>query len=158
MLPAVRISTAALMGAGTGLILGLSHGAKTIALRYRAENAHRLPTTHKGWYLYHKSKNYNCMLGGLKEGGEMAVKIGFWTMAFFTVENSMDKLRNDQKDVFNTMVAGVSTAGAFSVWSESCTELMIANGDTDPMDQTDSLSPPLADFLEWACSLGASMG
>jgi hypothetical protein len=51
-----------------GASLGVSHGSKTAGLVFRAENAHRLPATPTGWYLYHKSKNYHMAMGGVKEG------------------------------------------------------------------------------------------
>jgi hypothetical protein len=53
----IRITLATASSFVLGLGLGLSHGSKTAGLRFRAENAHRLPQTPTGWYLYHKSKN-----------------------------------------------------------------------------------------------------
>src|SRR5579862_1595188 len=58
-----------------GASLGLSHGSRNAGLRFRAENAHRLPTTPTGWYLYHKSKNYHVALGGIKEGTRMGLRV-----------------------------------------------------------------------------------
>lgn len=62
-------------------------------LRFRAENAHRLPTSEVGWFLYHKSKNYNAMLGGVREGLRMGVKLGVWGGLFFWAEEGVDRLR-----------------------------------------------------------------
>ena len=42
----------------SGAPLGSAKGSTNAALRYRAENAHYLPTSQAGWYLYGKSKNY----------------------------------------------------------------------------------------------------
>ncbi|KAK6612778.1 hypothetical protein H4I96_01991 [Botrytis cinerea] len=39
-----------------GMALGISHGSQAASLRFRAENAHRLPTSPTGWYLYHKNR------------------------------------------------------------------------------------------------------
>jgi len=100
----------------TGLSMGLSHGAKTAGLRFRAENSHRFPTTSTGWYLYHKSKNYHMMLGGIKEGLKMGSKIAFWAGGFFLVEEAVDRLRGT-KDFVSTVVAGLSISGGFSAWS-----------------------------------------
>ncbi len=100
----------------TGLSLGLSHGAKTAGLRFRAENSHRFPTTSTGWYLYHKSKNYHVMLGGIKEGLKMGSKIAFWAGGFFLVEEAVDRLRGT-KDFVSTVVAGLSISGGFSARS-----------------------------------------
>ncbi|ELR05339.1 hypothetical protein GMDG_07322 [Pseudogymnoascus destructans 20631-21] len=63
----VGTSTAFLVG----LTLGGSHGFSLAGLRFRAENAHRLPKEPTGWYLYHKSKNYRMMLEGVREGVRM---------------------------------------------------------------------------------------
>jgi len=91
-------------------------GAQNAGYRFRAENSHRLPTTEKGWYFYHKTKNYVVMQGAGKEGLRMAVKLGGWTGLFFLVEAAVDKNRG-KKDMFSSLCAGMSVAGAFSLWS-----------------------------------------
>ena len=55
----------------TGFGLGAVQGGKMAGLRFRAENAHRLPNDTTGWYFYHKAKNYQAMYGGVKEGLKM---------------------------------------------------------------------------------------
>ncbi|CAD6442335.1 e5ddae37-a4fc-4505-94b0-79470eaf478e [Sclerotinia trifoliorum] len=99
-----------------GMALGISHGSKTAALRFRAENAHRLPTSPTGWYLYHKSKNYHTGLGGVKEGLKMGTRIAFWTAGLLAIEDMCDRWRG-RKDVLNTVVASLSVAGGFSLWN-----------------------------------------
>lgn len=111
-LPAVTVA-----GGLAGVFLGLSHGSQTAGLRFRAENAHRLPNSSTGWYLYHKSKNYHMMLGGVKEGVKMGLKVGFCVGAFFTVEEAIDRARGGRRDFLSTVVAGLSFAGGFSAWS-----------------------------------------
>ncbi|KAF2766827.1 hypothetical protein EJ03DRAFT_329724, partial [Teratosphaeria nubilosa] len=76
-------TTIAFLGGAT---LGLSHGATETGLRFRAENAHRFPTTQTGWYLYHKSKNYHMALGGLREAGKMGVRTSVWVGVFVGME------------------------------------------------------------------------
>ena len=117
--PFFRISGATMLGCMTGGILGISYGGQNAALRFRAENAHRLPTTSKGWYFYHKSKNYKVMYGGIKEGFRMGAKIGFWVGSFFALETIIDNGREGRKDFVSTTGAGLATAGAFSLWSKS---------------------------------------
>ncbi|KAK0509077.1 hypothetical protein JMJ35_008448 [Cladonia borealis] len=112
----IRLPTATVGAFITGMALGLSHGSKTAGLRFRAENSHRFPTTSTGWYLYHKSKNYHAMLGGIKEGMKMGLKISFWTGSFFLVEEAVDRLRGT-KDFMSTVVAGLSISGGFSAWN-----------------------------------------
>jgi len=82
-----------LIGSGAGFLLGAAHGGTYSGLVFRAENAHRLPTSQVGWYLYHKSKNYHVMLGGIKEGVRMGARIGLWTGTFFWIEEAVDRLR-----------------------------------------------------------------
>lgn len=89
----LRLPTAILFSSFSGFLLGAAHGGSTSALRFRAENAHRLPTSQVGWYLYHKSKNYHVMLGGIKEGLRMGFKVGFWSGSFFAMEEAVDRLR-----------------------------------------------------------------
>ena len=97
----------------TGAALGISHGSKTAGMRFRAENCHRFPATSTGWYLYHKSKNYHAMLGGLKEGLKMGSKVGFWAGSFFIIEEAVDRWRG-AKDFLSTVIAGMAIAGGFS--------------------------------------------
>ncbi|KAK5165788.1 uncharacterized protein LTR77_008711 [Saxophila tyrrhenica] len=131
------------LSAGTGLALGLAHGSTESGLRFRAENAHRLPTSQTGWYLYHKSKNYHVILGGVKEGFKMAGKLGLWSAVFVVMEEGIDRGRaatvrgwrervgrdlgrygGDEgeekvvpRDFVSTVLAGLGTAGAFSAWN-----------------------------------------
>ena len=119
MSPNFRIPIIALSGFIAGSTLGISHGGQTAALRFRAENAHRLPTSQKGWYYYHKSKNYHTMLGAIKEGMKMGAKIGFWAGAFVTMEEAVDQSRggDKHKDFLSTVVAALTTSGLFSLWN-----------------------------------------
>ncbi|PQE20430.1 tim17 Tim22 Tim23 Pmp24 family domain-containing protein [Rutstroemia sp. NJR-2017a BBW] len=112
----LRIPAAVTISFLTGMGLGVSLGAQNAGLRFRAENAHRLPTDSTGWYLYHKTKNYHMALGGVKEGLKMGGKIAFWTAGFFGIEEIMDEFRG-RKDFLSTIVASLSVAGGFSVWN-----------------------------------------
>jgi hypothetical protein len=112
-----RLAVATSISTALGFTLGLSQGSKLAGLRFRAENAHRLPSTPTGWYLYHKSKNYNMALGGMKEGIRMGAKMGVWVAMFFAIEDGWDVTRG-QKDFLNTVMASLTVAGGFSLWSE----------------------------------------
>lgn len=101
-----------------GMGLGVTHGSQTAGLRFRAENAHRLPTTATGWYFYHKSKNYQRAYGGVIEGLKMGGKVSIWTTGFFGVEAMLDRYRGS-KDFLNTVLASLSVAGTFGAWRES---------------------------------------
>ena len=119
---AIRLPAATAGAFIIGMTLGLSHGSRTAALRFRAENSHRFPITSTGWYLYHKSKNYHAMLGGIKEGMKMGLKVTFWAGSFFFVEEAIDQFRGT-KDFVSTVVAGLSVSGGFSAWSTCLTGL-----------------------------------
>ncbi|KAH7319439.1 hypothetical protein BKA65DRAFT_102266 [Rhexocercosporidium sp. MPI-PUGE-AT-0058] len=112
----MRLPIATSISFVSGLVLGMSHGSQMAGFRFRAENAHRLPSTPTGWYLYHKSKNYNMALGGVKEGLKMGAKVSFWTAGFFSIEEMFDRYRGT-KDFFNTVIASLSIAGGFSLWN-----------------------------------------
>lgn len=109
-----------------GFSLGAAHGGPIAAYRYRAENAHRLPTTQTGWYLYHKSKNYHSIIGGVKEGVRLGGVLCGWATIFMCCEEVVDRSRgrlfakrdedvaNGQRDAASTVVAAMSTAGIYS--------------------------------------------
>jgi len=63
------------------------------------------------------------MLGAIKEGFKMGSKIAFWAGSFFLIEEAVDRVRGS-KDFLSTVVAGLSTAGAFSAWSGSCSSCL----------------------------------
>lgn len=100
----------------TGFGLGAVHGGKMAGLRFRAENAHRLPDTTAGWYLYHKSKNYQATYGGVKEGVKMGMKVGSLVAVYVVAEEAVDNHR-EEKDFLSSVLAGMGTAGAYGAWS-----------------------------------------
>ncbi|KOS18190.1 hypothetical protein ESCO_003331 [Escovopsis weberi] len=101
--------------ASVGFCLGSVQGGQTAQLRFRAEHAHKMPDTTTGWYLYHKSKNYHTMNGGMREGFRMGAKTGFWSFVALSLESTVDRYRGSS-DMFSTIVATLSVAGAFSLW------------------------------------------
>ena len=84
-------------------------------LRFRAEHAHKMPDTTAGWYLYHKSKNYHAMQGGIREGFRMGFKTGIWSLVALSLESTVDRYRGSS-DMFSTVIATLTVAGAFSLW------------------------------------------
>ncbi|KAI0393737.1 hypothetical protein F5Y17DRAFT_458637 [Xylariaceae sp. FL0594] len=115
--PIVRIPAAAATAFSLGMILGLAHGSKMAGLRFRAEHAHRLPTTTTGWYLYHKSKNYHLAYGGLKEGVKVGARLSVLSTAMFCTENLLDVYRGGHQDFISTVMASLAVAGGFSLWN-----------------------------------------
>lgn len=116
MMAPTRILLASISSFGVGTALGMAQGSKMTGLRFRAEHAHKLPTTPTGWFMYHKSKNYNMARGALKEGLKMGVRVSVWTTAMFVIENLYDESRGS-KDFVNTVLASLTVAGGFSLWS-----------------------------------------
>lgn len=122
----VRIPICSITSFGAGMTLGLLQGSQTAGLRFRAEHAHKLPTTTTGWYLYHKSKNYHVAYGGIREGLRMGAKVCFWSTAVFGIENMFDTYRGTA-DFVNTVIASLTVAGAFSLWSLSAFSISVSS-------------------------------
>lgn len=142
-----RAPLAVSVALASGFGLGAIQGGKLSGLQFRAENAHRLPTSQVGWFFYHKSKNYNAMLGGLKEGMRMSARLGVWVAAFVYTEEAIDRIRGAtarryiafrdrrmglehlgvertsdpmvivQRDFLSTAVAALAVSGAYSTWN-----------------------------------------
>lgn len=112
-----RIFLGTMSSSVIGATLGTMQGGQMAQLRFRAEHAHKMPDTTAGWYFYHKSKNYHAMFGGLKEGLRMGAKTGFWTFVALGLENTVDRCRG-ASDMFSTIVATLTVAGAFSLQRE----------------------------------------
>ena len=112
-----RVTVCSLGGFSAGVFLGAIHGAQTAGFRFRAENSHRLPKSSKGWYFYHKSKNYHMMLHAVKSGVKLGTKMSLLIAGFYVVEEAVDELR-EQRDFLSTTIAGLSVSGVYSrPWS-----------------------------------------
>ncbi|KAI6047122.1 hypothetical protein EDC04DRAFT_588104 [Pisolithus marmoratus] len=99
--------------AAIGTIIGVVRGSRMAALRFLAENAHRPPTTIRGWYLYNKTKNYRRMAAGLKHGGADALRLGVMTMIWVGIEDGLERCGHPWTEA-KELGAGVGTALAFS--------------------------------------------
>ena len=106
-----------------GTTIGLFRGSRTASLRFLAENAHRPPTTVQGWYFYNKTKNYRVILGGLKEAGADAFKLGTTASGWVAIEEGCNRVGLDD---FAEVAAGVGTAGVFSAVCGCCSSLCSA--------------------------------
>ncbi|KAL4955875.1 hypothetical protein BDW69DRAFT_106757 [Aspergillus filifer] len=110
-----RLPLTAISAFSAGMGIGAIHGSKRAAYRFRAENAHRFPTTPTGWFLYHKSKNYITIVGAVKDGMKMGFKLGSGALAFCVFEEGMDYFRDDKRDFISTVVAGLASSGIYSL-------------------------------------------
>lgn len=101
-----RIATLTTLTFLSGAFIGGLHGSRTSALRFRAENAHRLPTTKQGWYFYHKTKNYVGAVGGVAGGLRAGCTFAVWVALFLTIEAAVDRLRGANRiDILREMAA-----------------------------------------------------
>ena len=98
-----------------GTTIGLFRGSRRESLLFLAENVHRPPTTVQGWYFYQKTKNYRVMLGGLKEAGTNAAKLGTTAMGWVAIEEGCKRAGLDD---IGEVAAGLGTAGVFSLACE----------------------------------------
>ncbi|KAI4687236.1 uncharacterized protein J4E84_005608 [Alternaria hordeiaustralica] len=129
----------------SGFTLGSLNAGHMASLRFRAENAHRLPISNPGWYLYHKSKNYYKWRYGIVEGLRKGAYIAAWSSVFFIVEESLDVFRGTwsagrtmeemegvdeldmrrinkgiagSRDFISSGLAGMVTGGLWSAWHQ----------------------------------------
>ncbi|KAJ5684390.1 uncharacterized protein N7477_000735 [Penicillium maclennaniae] len=129
-----RIPYATVSAFTTGAALGYYHGSNRAGLRFRAENAHRFPTTSAGWFQYHKTKNYISVVGGVKDAMKMGSKLGAGALAFCLFEETVDYARHDERDFLSTVTAGLSFSGIYSllgkrVWGFPLYDLKTNNTD-----------------------------
>lgn len=110
-----RIRYATMSALSTGSALGYYYGSKKAGLVFRAENAHRFPTTSTGWFQYHKTKNYISVVGGVKEGAKLGLKLGTGALVFSLFEETVDYARHDERDFLSTVTAGLSFSGIYSL-------------------------------------------
>lgn len=113
-----RIPYATTCAFTVGSMLGYYHGSNKTGMRFRAENAHRFPTTSTGWFQYHKTKNYVSIVGGVKDAMKMGSKLGAGALAFCLFEETVDYARHDERDFISTVTAGLSFSGLFSLFGE----------------------------------------
>lgn len=114
-----RLPYMTLAAFSAGMAMGASLGSKKAAFQFRAENAHRFPTTSIGWFQYHKTKNYTAIVGGVKEGVKMGSKLGAGALTFCLFEEGVDYVRNDRRDFLSTVIAGLSFSGIYSLLGTS---------------------------------------
>ncbi|KAJ5551541.1 hypothetical protein N7535_000515 [Penicillium sp. DV-2018c] len=110
-----RLPYATMSAFSTGLAMGYYHGSKKAGLVFRAENAHRFPTTSTGWFQYHKTKNYVSIVGGVKDGMKLGFKLGAGALVFCLFEETVDYARHDERDFLSTVTAGLSFSGIYSL-------------------------------------------
>lgn len=110
-----RLPYTALSAYSVGMVIGSTFGGKKAAYQFRAENAHRFPTTPSGWLQYHRAKNNIAIVGAVKEGMKMGFKLGAGAFTFCLFEETVDYARHDRRDFLSTVTAGLSFSGIYSL-------------------------------------------
>jgi hypothetical protein len=105
-----RVYTVPLGAVLLGTVIGVNRGARLASLRFLAENAHRMPRTQKGWYYYHKTKNYRIVLGALRGAARDGGYLGVATLGWVGLEEGLKKIGWGRVAMSG---AGVGTAGIF---------------------------------------------
>lgn len=139
--PVARIALASGLSYVTGFVLGNAHGGRNAALRFRAENSHRLPTRQADWYRYHKAKHAYVLLASIKEGNRMGLRLVPWVALFYGIEEAVDN--KFQRDFMSTTVAALAVSGSFSLWSAYFAPPVIATS-ADYLQTRCRFPPPLA--------------
>jgi hypothetical protein len=115
----VRIYVMGISTFAAGTVLGMMQEYGRASLRFRAENAHRLPRSEKNWFFYHRAKSLYAMKAAMPFGLRTGLKLAPWTMGFLLMEEAVDHARGDtSRDFLSSMTASVSIAGIYSIWSE----------------------------------------
>lgn len=100
-----------------GTVIGAVSGSRKEGFRFLAENAHRAPTTLRGWYFYKKTKNYRMMLGGLREGGRQGLKLSATAVGWATIEESIRRFGHGFEEAAE-VGAGVGSGALFGLVCE----------------------------------------
>ncbi|KAJ3413264.1 hypothetical protein HDV05_008250 [Chytridiales sp. JEL 0842] len=85
------------------------------SLQFLAENAHRLPKTMRGWYLYHKYKQHEAIHAGYKGGFKYAGRFGLIGLSYVTMESFLVSERGlGGESWVCSLTAGAVTSAVFS--------------------------------------------
>ncbi|KZW04097.1 hypothetical protein EXIGLDRAFT_758398 [Exidia glandulosa HHB12029] len=99
------------LASSVGFTIGLFRGSRKSGLQYLAENAHKAPTTVKGWYLYKKQKNIRMILGGFTQAGRDGVLLAALGTGWVATEEG---LKFAGLGDFREPAAGLAVAAAVS--------------------------------------------
>lgn len=106
------------MSAVMGFSIGALIRARETGLQFTAENSHRKPTTQKGWYLYHRNKNYAIGWGAIRGGMAYALKFGGFLGAFFAGDVALDLMRGGVVEWWHGAASGTVCGIAFALTSK----------------------------------------
>ncbi|KAF2669150.1 hypothetical protein BT63DRAFT_251343 [Microthyrium microscopicum] len=115
--PAGRIPAFLTFGFVFGGILGLANEYRRASLRFRAENAHRLPRSEKNWFFYHRAKSNYALAAAMPTGAKWGLRTSGMTLLFLLIEQGLDAARGGtSKDFLSSTAAGFAFGGVYSLW------------------------------------------
>ncbi|KAI8872885.1 hypothetical protein GQ42DRAFT_118741 [Ramicandelaber brevisporus] len=91
--PQARIAILFHLSLSVGMLSGGIPALQLRGYQYLAENAHQLPRTKRGWFMYHRQKNYEAMMAFFIGGAKSAVRIMLPVLAFEATTTAIDWLR-----------------------------------------------------------------
>jgi Tim17/Tim22/Tim23/Pmp24 family len=116
--PPARIAIGIFGGLLGGMALGFMSGFQTAGLRFRAENAHRMPKSEKDWFFYHRSKSHYSVLAGMKASAKTGAVLALMTGIYLSLEEQFDHIRGGQsKDCVSSIMAGTMSGALYSLAS-----------------------------------------
>jgi hypothetical protein len=115
--PLFRITSIAMFTLVTGTLLGFMKEQRLASLRHRAENAHRMPRSEKGWFFYKRSEVQYGVAMGMMRGPKLGLRLSSAFAAFSVTEATVDYARGDKRDFISTVVAALSCTGLFCLIS-----------------------------------------
>ncbi|KAJ1529037.1 hypothetical protein HK096_009602, partial [Nowakowskiella sp. JEL0078] len=103
--PEIKWTTKICLGATvTGMIFGCYMAGSKRSLQFMAENAHRFPVTNRGWYFYHKHKNYEVIDAGFRGAFRQGARFAPMALLFCLNEQIFETLTG-RESFINTMGA-----------------------------------------------------
>jgi hypothetical protein len=98
-----------------GTVLGGFRASVRRAHQFLAENAHRLPTTKGGWFMYHKHKNYAVIREFVSAGTRTGIRMAGWTGLYCGMEYLF--IHFNGENWINGAGAGFLSGGIFAAKS-----------------------------------------
>jgi hypothetical protein len=100
-------------------IAGYHRIRRLAGYRFLAENSHRLPTSDRGWFEYHRVKSYRTTWEGIKGGARHGITGATCALVYGFVEEAWDQdVRKGKIDAGGSMVAGTASALAYAVFKD----------------------------------------
>ncbi len=94
-----------------GLVVGGYRSSLSRAKQFTVENFHLLPTSKRGWYMYHRYKNYSVIKSFIQNGIKSGLRLSSWTLLYCVADGFFISMNGEH--VVNGAFAGLSTGSLF---------------------------------------------